>query len=240
MRPHAREVAGKCSTRPRAGRPGGALAADRAVTIGAGSIGAGSPFARADVGSGEAAHQALDELGRKAAPEQEARLRRSLRRAGGQGGEAALANGRGTIDLGRGERRRELGRQRDRMLRELAADALNAEALGTRMHARLGEARIGKKAIRLEPVEQRVDLGHEGARVGVGGRIGFSAARVTQELPAQLEPALVALREQLQGARLERALHDYTAQRPPGRPKGVAAPSGGSERREAPAGVISP
>jgi hypothetical protein len=62
---------------------------------------------------------------------------------------------------------------------------------------------------------------------------------MTHELRAQLEPALVALREQLQGARLERGLHDYTSQRPPGRPKGVAIPSGGSERREREA-VISP
>jgi hypothetical protein len=154
------------------------------------------------------AHQALDELGRKAAPEQEARLRRSLGRASGQGGETARANGGSAVDLGRGERRRELGRQLDRMLRELAADALNAEALGARMHARLGEARVGEKAIRFEPVEQRVDLGRDGARVGVGvgSRIAFSAPRVAQELPAQLEPALIALREQLQGARLERSL----------------------------------
>ena len=211
MRPHAREIAGKCSTRPRAGRALARRSRPSAARARSASVQSApeSAFARSDVGPRQAAHQALHELGREAAPEQEARLRRALRRARGQGGETARANGGGALDLGRGERRRELGRQLDRVLRELAADALNAEALRARMNARLGEARVGEKAIRLEPVEQRVDLGRDCAPGSASASAAGSAsrlARVAQELPAQLEPALVALREQLQGARLERSL----------------------------------
>jgi len=208
VRPHARKSPGNVARDPAQPGPAIARVQARRGAIAGGSVGAGSAFGRSDVGSRQAAHQALDEIGREAAPKQEARLRRSLRHACGQGGETARANSGRALDLGRGKRRRELGRQLDRMLGELAAYALNAEALGARMHTRLGEACVGEKAIRFEPVEQRVDLGRDGARVGVGvgSRIAFSATRVAQELPAQLEPALVALSEQLQGARLEGSL----------------------------------
>ena len=100
-----------------------------------------------------------------------------------------------------------------------------------------------RKPFRFEPVEQGVDLLRDGVRVDVivDGRIDLPAARVPDDsFAAQLEPALVALREQLQGARLQRPLHDYSLQRPPGRPASVAAPSGGSERSERVGAARSP
>src|SRR5436190_11113617 len=54
------------------------------------SVDAGSAFARGEVGARQPAHQALHQLGREAAAEQESRLRRSFSGAAGQGGETAL------------------------------------------------------------------------------------------------------------------------------------------------------
>ena len=101
MRPHARKSPGNVARDPAQPGPAIARVQARRGAIEGGSVGAGSAFGCSDVGSRQAAHQALDEIGREAAPEQEARLRRSLRHARGQGGETARANS-GRILPGRG------------------------------------------------------------------------------------------------------------------------------------------
>ena len=100
----------------------------------------------------------MDELRREPAREQEAGLRGALGRVSRQRGEAPAADREGALELRLGERPRELDRQLQRVLGQLVLDAQVAEAGLACMDARLDEAFVRQEAIRLEPVEQRVDL----------------------------------------------------------------------------------
>ena len=136
------------------------------------------------------------------------------------------------------------------MLRELGANAAISEPRLASMNARLDEALGREEAIRLEPIEQSLDLGLPavaavtvtvtvtdiGTDIGTGTGNGLAVSLraslgrgMAEQLRAQLDAALVALRQQLQRPALQRQalLHrQLQAQRPPGRRKGVADPSG--------------
>ena len=105
-----------------------------------------------------APQDALDHLGREAAAGEKSRLRRPLGRVFRRLLEAALAHRGGALQLRLGERLRDLGRESDAVLRQLGADAPVAEAGLAGMDPRFGKALGGKEAVRLEPVEQGLDL----------------------------------------------------------------------------------
>ena len=150
----------------------------------------------------------MHELGSEAAREQEARLRRVLVGVGRRPRESAGAHGGSALELARGERARELDGQLDPVAAELALDAPQAEARTAGVNARLGEALVGEKAVCLEPIEERLDLRlRAGGSVFAIGAVGGDerCARVPQQLRAQLVAAVLALGEQLQRTRLQRA-----------------------------------
>ena len=140
------------------------------------------------------------------------------------------------------------------MLRELGANAAISEPCLAGVDARLDEALDREEAICLEPIEQSLDLGLPavaavtvtvtvtvtdiGTGTGNGLAVSLRASLgrgMAEQLRAQLDAALVALRQQLQRPAFQRQAllhHQPQAQRPPGRPKGVADPSGASEWSE--------
>src|SRR5450432_4202274 len=147
----------------------------------------------------------MNELGRKPARREESGLGSTLAGVARQRGKAPLANRRGARQLGLGQVLLELGLQGQVVLRELASDAQVAETRLAGMNTRLHESIAREEAVRLEPVEQRLDwLRRGGLAPAITVTLSRVGADVAQELSAQLEPALVALREQLQRARLQR------------------------------------
>ena len=103
-------------------------------------------------------HQPMDELGREASRGKKARLRRALGGVAWWRDEAPGANRGCPRHLGLGQMRREFRRQGQGVLRQLALDPLVAEAGLARMDARLDEPLARQEPVRLEPVEQRLDL----------------------------------------------------------------------------------
>src|SRR5689334_2095553 len=203
--PPAREGAGKCSTRD---SRGDSRASPRAAPPAAPPASAGVVDRSVRGRAADASHQAVDQLGSEAAREQEARLRGVLGRVGRRPREPTCAHGGGALELARGERALELDGQLDAMAAELALDAPQTEARAAGVDARFGEALVREEAVRLEPVEERLDLSLRARGAvfivrAVGG--DERCARVTQQLGAQLDAAVLALSEQLQGARLQRA-----------------------------------
>ena len=152
-------------------------------------------------------HESPNHFRREAPPGEEARLRGPIRSIAGRRCEAALAHGGGALQFGFGKCECHFGRDGDAVLRKLGADAQVAEARLAGVDARLDESIARQEAVRLEPVEQRLDLlGRGGLAFAITVTVALNrvGAGMAQELSAQLEPALVALREQLQRARLDR------------------------------------
>ena len=255
MRPHAREIAGKCSTRPRAAPPVDGRrrmprraaiarvqsargttppspATDRVkrrisrwTTSGAkprpirkrdcAARSAASTGSRAKRRSRTAAARSSSEPASDCARSRGSISCRPARAAHGvRGGGDAEERRRGSASLGPAEagsawRRGFLIRSRPkRAWRECTR--------------RFGKACVREEAIRLEPVEERIDFGGDGGFVAAcfvriridtarSGPIGSAAACMANQLSTQLDAALVALREQLQSARLERALRLHVA-----------------------------
>ena len=107
--------------------------------------------------------------------------------------------------LGIAQRLLGVGPETDFVTAELVADAQIADARQPGIDARLGKALGREKAVRFQPFEHRFDLGFRMRRGSViaYARLGRRQPGMSEELAAQLEPAVLTLGKPLQRARLQ-------------------------------------
>ena len=143
------------------------------------------------------------DVGRKAPAGQESRLGSTFGGARRRLGEAPSTHSARTFDFRLGQRALHFGAESDGVSGQLGPDAQIAEPRLAGMHARLDEALVAQETARYQPVEQSLDFSDRSAVAVLAARLG--TARMSQQLSPQLLPALVALSEELQRPRLQRA-----------------------------------
>ncbi len=154
------------------------------------------------VGTPRLAQQLPDDGRRKPASRHKPGLALSSRFVGRFNAKSAGPQGTRAVGLAGAQLFFGAGVERQTVALQIVADALDAEARLAHAHTAFDKALLRKQPLRVQPCQQRVDLGRRAACVSVV-RPGLAGGRSAQQLDAQLGAAVFALRQPAQRALLQ-------------------------------------